>query len=517
MAAPSVTARAGSQEAGPVTSHTVSLPATLNNGEYIVIMFACIGGAGQTVTWPAGWTGLAQGGLGGGGGVYLASAYREVTGTEGSTITVTTGTSVESVHRAIVSPCDTPLAGTIDTANDDSPTWNSLSVTSGDYRSLAMLSIGGAESPTGAPSGYGEEYSDDTGSGDLVVGYFWELAQTSVTSLAPSGVTLTAGERWATLVVGLPEASGSSHSLLADDVESASEVGSPSITQDHDLNATDVESSSEVSSPALTQVHGLTADDVESASEVSAPSLSESHSLTADDVESASEVSAPSIGQVHAITADDVESASEVGAPAITQAHAFTADDVESASEVSAPVLTVGADHNLLADDVESASEVSSPSLTQLHVLTANDVESASEVSNPSVDDGTVQPSEDQPTGGFGFINDYDAYRQRKRAEERRIRALLGEIQDPIDREIAQRLHEEPKEDRAAEIGEMVRARFSDQVVQDLEAYSDRVSKAFVRAYTQGNFSALEALDREMQRAIEEEEFLLLSLVMMDG
>lgn len=394
MAAPTVTARNSSQEATPVTSHTVNLPATLNTGEHIIVAFNCIGGAAQVVTWPSGYTNIAQGGLGGGGGVFIAAAYREIDGTEGSTITVTTSSSVESVHRTIAVDCDAPTGGTVATANNTSATWNSVSVTSGDYLGLALLSIGDSGVTSGTPTSYGQQFTADTGGGDAVTGYFWERALTGVTSIAPSGTTLSVGERWATLAIALPEASGgSSHSLLADDVESDSEVSSPSISQVHDLAPTSVESASEVSSPAITQVHGLTADDVESASEVSSPGLSESHSLTADDVESASEVTAPSIGQVHAILADDLESASEVGSPSITQAHALTADDVESASEVTAPNLAVGADHNLLADDIESASEVSAPALAQVHALLAEDIQSASEVSAPSVDDGTVQPS----------------------------------------------------------------------------------------------------------------------------
>ena len=194
--------------------------------------------------------------------------------------------------------------------------------------------------------------------------------------------------------------------LLANDVESASEVTAPSVGQEHALNATDVESASEVTSPAVGQDHQLLADDVESATEVTLPTLAESHVLNATDVESASEVTAPSIGQVHALNAadtesaseltapalgqdhqllaDDVESASEVTAPAVGQAHALLADDVESTSEVTAPTLTevIGED-NLLAEDVESASEVTAPAVGQEHALLSTDVESASEVTAP--------------------------------------------------------------------------------------------------------------------------------------
>ena len=81
-------------------------------------------------------------------------------------------------------------------------------------------------------------------------------------------------------------ASGSEHTLLADDAESASEVTSPSIGQEHALLAADAESASEVTTPAVGQVHALLADDTESASETSSPAVGQTHALLADDAES---------------------------------------------------------------------------------------------------------------------------------------------------------------------------------------------------------------------------------------
>jgi len=106
--------------------------------------------------------------------------------------------------------------------------------------------------------------------------------------------------------------------LLADDVESISELTSPVLAQVHALNATDLESSSETASPSLAQVHALLADDVESASEVSSPVLTEgTNILLADDIESSSEVSTPSLTQVHALLAGNIESGSNVSVPAL--------------------------------------------------------------------------------------------------------------------------------------------------------------------------------------------------------
>ena len=150
--------------------------------------------------------------------------------------------------------------------------------------------------------------------------------------------------------------------LLADDVESTSEVTSPALAQGQVLLANDVESTSEVSSPALAQGQVLLADDVESASEVTSPALAQGHMLLANDNESASEVTTPALTQGQALLADDAESASEVSTPSLTQGQALLANDNESASEVSTPALVdVASGDDLLADDVESTSELSEP------------------------------------------------------------------------------------------------------------------------------------------------------------
>lgn len=122
-----------------------------------------------------------------------------------------------------------------------------------------------------------------------------------------------------TVVVDYTVAAGEDD-LLADDVQSTSNVTSPVIEQEHALLAEDVSSNSEVTAPVVGQEHALTAVSVESTSEVSAPALADvplPDDLLANDVESASGVDAPVIGQVHALLAEDVSSASGVSAPTV--------------------------------------------------------------------------------------------------------------------------------------------------------------------------------------------------------
>lgn len=130
-----------------------------------------------------------------------------------------------------------------------------------------------------------------------------------------------------------------------------------------------------------------------------------------------------------------------------------------------------------------------------------------------------VAAAVESATGGWLFLNDYEAElrRRRKRKKEREeLEAETEQIQNELDRSIAQLLREQEaideKRDNLNRLGDLAKQN------ADLEAarqYSERVATAYARAITQGNFSALEALDRELQRARDEEEFLMLSLMLL--
>lgn len=217
-----------------------------------------------------------------------------------------------------------------------------------------------------APTDFTGLHSQNTGGGSSTVGATVMSAykvEATAGTVDPGAFTASGDDQWAAIHFALrPAAEGGEDALLANDVESDSEVSTPAIEQEHALNATDVQSTSNVTTPVIGQVHALSADDTESDSEVTAPILGQVHALTADDVESASEVSEPAAAQTNVLLADDVESASELTSPALGQVHALTADDVESASEVTAPNLGSNV-VDLFAASVQSASEVSSPSL----------------------------------------------------------------------------------------------------------------------------------------------------------
>ena len=215
--------------------------------------------------------------------------------------------------------------------------------------------------------------------------------------------------------------------VLANDVQSTSEVSVPAIAQVHALLADDVQSTSNVTSPAVGQKHALLADDVQNTSNVTTPAVAQVHGLLADDVQSTSQVTAPAVGQKHVLLANDTESASQVTTPAVGQQHVLLADDAQATSEVT--LSAVGQVHALLANDAESASQVSAPALGQVHILNAVSVESASVVSSPAL---TVIASTARKRGTFGGPRKLSFATLRK-MQRRAAKRIEDERRRPVD------------------------------------------------------------------------------------
>lgn len=133
-----------------------------------------------------------------------------------------------------------------------------------------------------------------------------------------------------------------------------------------------------------------------------------------------------------------------------------------------------------------------------------------------------VIDDEEAPTGGWAALNWYDSYRQKKRKREKKRDKILEEIQtlDETDAEIAALLHKqletEAREKELAALEEMVRSTYTKRQARQAKQYNERVAVAYSRAVAQGNFSAIEAFEREMERAMEEEEFLFLAIMVLD-
>lgn len=117
-------------------------------------------------------------------------------------------------------------------------------------------------------------------------------------------------------------------------------------------------------------------------------------------------------------------------------------------------------------------------------------------------------------SGGFLYHYELEQARRRKRKREReQLEEEARQLQDKLDREIALLLHQQQEADERQEelnrLQRLVRG-YSNAQLQ----LSDRAKIAYVRALTQANFSAMEALDRELQRQLAEEEITALMILL---
>lgn len=117
-------------------------------------------------------------------------------------------------------------------------------------------------------------------------------------------------------------------------------------------------------------------------------------------------------------------------------------------------------------------------------------------------------------SGGFLFAYELEqAHRRRKRAEQEERKADASHLMDKVDREIALLLQKQEAEDEQRAELDRLKGLVSAHSREQLEL-SDRAKIAFTRALAQANFSALEALDRELQRQLEEEDTAVLMLLL---
>lgn len=119
-----------------------------------------------------------------------------------------------------------------------------------------------------------------------------------------------------------------------------------------------------------------------------------------------------------------------------------------------------------------------------------------------------------------GFLYEYErhsAARARRRRLEEEAAAEAAEAQDARDREIAAYLHAQEALDAERADAERLRTLAQRYAAhKDNQALADRVKVAYVRAIAQANHSAVEALRRELDRQLEDEEFAVLMILLED-
>jgi len=127
--------------------------------------------------------------------------------------------------------------------------------------------------------------------------------------------------------------------------------------------------------------------------------------------------------------------------------------------------------------------------------------------------DGLLSILDAGATGGWAFYNAFHAEEGRRQALRLRRRKMIDraqQIESELDRQLAVEIQKnEAETERQQELKRLhdLALRHKDSVDEAL--YGERVIVALTRATLQGNFSALEALERELNRLKEEEDFII--------
>jgi hypothetical protein len=131
---------------------------------------------------------------------------------------------------------------------------------------------------------------------------------------------------------------------------------------------------------------------------------------------------------------------------------------------------------------------------------------------------GGAEAVEEVTSKGGGWIarDVFDTLADRKRRKLEALRERFEEVREipGIDGEIAVLFHKNDEkeliESSLKELENLVKSTSKAQIEQE---FNTRVAKAFTRASIQGNFSALQAFEREMDRVREEEDFFLIAVM----
>lgn len=160
------------------TNHVVNLPSGISSGDLLLVFFGMAFPDSNGRTYPGGWTEFAWAEQAGGADAGLSVAWRKATGTEGSTITVTTDLGTRSAHVAFrITGHEDPTTQAPQSATDIGTNSNTDSpnlAPTGGAKDYLWFSAGGRThddvSVISAPTNYGNvlEASGGTGSGGIL-------------------------------------------------------------------------------------------------------------------------------------------------------------------------------------------------------------------------------------------------------------------------------------------------------------------------------------------------------------
>jgi len=217
MTFPTIAATVTSQEPDNTLNHTVSLPAGIQSGDLLIVLFSV--DAGPTITFPnegTDWIVLKD--LNSGAN-RIKVCYRDADGGEGASITVTTNTIQQSAHCAYritghstsqAPECSTGVTGA--TANPDP---DSLTPTGGakDYLWIALYGSDRDRTTDGYPTNYNLSQITivSTGVGGATAAMCARNLNASVED--PDTFTISASDQWCAATVAVHPANGAPPTL----------------------------------------------------------------------------------------------------------------------------------------------------------------------------------------------------------------------------------------------------------------------------------------------------------------
>lgn len=257
----SVTNR-GDVSGGSVGSTTVVASFT-PSADALLLCWVAVGGAG-TVSGISGhgtWSQIAAVTGWGGNSINLELWGCITSGSpSASAVTITTpgsyGASAAGCFDITGADVSSTVANAIVQSNTSSQYNSARSVTLSAFASATNATVlvtatdayGGGDNWT-VEAGWEPIIHEQNGEANLAGAAAWNDGADTSPSISGGGYFDTA-----VIAVEVAEATGGGHSLLADDLESASSVGSPTIGQIHAILANDIQSVSLVSSPAINTV-----------------------------------------------------------------------------------------------------------------------------------------------------------------------------------------------------------------------------------------------------------------------
>jgi hypothetical protein len=201
------------------TSHTVNLPASIVAGNILLMYFTNYNASGSvvSVTTPSGWTSLASQVIGD--NAYASRClytvfYKVATGSEGATVTVTTGTSDNSANSTYqisgysgVPQISTIAHTTYPASATSSIPFNSLAPTWGSQTTLWLENIGyeisGSDSVVSA---YSTSFTSQRNDHESTTGTGTAYRNQTTATEAPSNATLSIAAYYGSSVIGIAPA-----------------------------------------------------------------------------------------------------------------------------------------------------------------------------------------------------------------------------------------------------------------------------------------------------------------------